>query len=49
MRPIEEVKKNIFSINNTFHSIIMMIGVVLCKINEEMNYVSVFHNDVVRI
>ena len=29
--------------------IIMMIGVVLCKINEEINYVSVFHNYVVQI
>ena len=27
----------------------MMIGVVLYKINEEINYVSVFHNHVVRI
>ena len=27
----------------------MMIEVVLCKINEEINYVSVFHNHVVRI
>ena len=42
--PVEEVTKNIFSTNNTFHSIIMMISVVLCKISEEMNYVSIFHN-----
>ena len=41
--------KNIFSTNNTFHLIIMMIGVVLCKINEEINYVSAFHYHVVRI
>ena len=27
----------------------MMIDVVLCKINEEINYVAVFHNHVVRI
>ena len=27
----------------------MMIEVVLCKINEEINYVSVFHNHVVPI
>ena len=27
----------------------MMISVVLCKINEEINYVSIFHNHVVRI
>ena len=27
----------------------MMIGVVSYKINEEINYVSVFHNHVVRI
>ena len=27
----------------------MTIKVVLCKINEEINYVSVFHNHVVRI
>ena len=44
-----EVTKNIFLNNNTFHLIIMMISVVLCKINEEINYVSIFHNHVVRI
>ena len=27
----------------------MMIGVVLCKINEEINFLSIFHNHVVRI
>ena len=27
----------------------MTISVVLCKINEEINYVSIFHNHVVRI
>ena len=42
-------KKYFFSTNNTFHLIIMMISVVLCKINEEINYVSIFHNHVVRI
>ena len=47
--PIVEVTNNIFSTNNTFHSIIMMTGVVLSKINEEINYVSVFHNHMVRI
>ena len=41
--------KIFFSTNNTFHLIIMMISVVLCKINEEINYVSIFHNHVVRI
>ena len=45
----DEVTKNIFLNNNTFHLIIMMISVVLCKINEEINYVSIFHNHVVRI
>ena len=44
--PIGEVTKFFFSTNNTFHSIIIKIGVVLCKINEEINYVSVFHNHV---
>ena len=39
----------IFFNKNTFHLIIMMISVVLCKINEEMNYVSIIHNHVVRI
>ena len=33
----------------TVHSIIMMISVVLCKINEEINHVSSFLNHVVRI
>ena len=47
--PDEEVTKNIFSTNNTLHLIIMMISVVLCKINEEIHYVSIFHNHVVRI
>ena len=47
--PVEDVTKNIFSTNNTFHLIIMMTSVVLCKINEEINYVSIFHNHVVRI
>ena len=28
---------------------IMMISLVLCKFNEEMNYVSIFHNYVVWI
>ena len=46
---VEEVTKNIFSTDNTFHSIIMMISVALCKINEEINYVAIFHNHVVRI
>ena len=41
--------KIFFSTNNTFHLIIMMISVVSCKINEEINYVSIFHNHVVRI
>ena len=41
--------KIFFSTNNVFHLIIMMISVVLCKINEEINYVSIFHNHVVRI
>ena len=41
--------KIFFSTNNTFHLIIMMISAVLCKINEEINYVSIFHNHVVRI
>ena len=45
--PIKEVTKNIFLTNNTFHSIIMMIEVVSCKIDEEINYVSAFHNHVV--
>ena len=27
----------------------MMISVVLCKINEEINYVSIFHNHMVQI
>ena len=39
---------NFFSTNNTFHLIIMINGVVLCKINEEIDYVSVFRNLVVR-
>ena len=47
--PVEEVTKNIFSTNSTFHSIIMMTSVALCKMNEEINYVSIFHNHVVRI
>ena len=47
--PVEEVTKIFFLTNDTFHSIIMMISVVLCKINEEINYVSIFHNHVVRI
>ena len=34
---------------NTFFFIIMMISVVLCKINEEINYVSIFHIHVVQI
>ena len=34
--------KIFFSTNNTFHLIIMMISVALCKINEEINYVSIF-------
>ena len=34
---------------STRYLVIMMIGVILCKINEEINYVSVFHNNVVRI
>ena len=28
---------------------IMMISVLSCKIDEEINYVSIFHNHVVRI
>ena len=47
--PVEEVTKFFFSTNNTFHLIIMMNGVVLYKSNEEINYVSVFRNLVVRI
>ena len=47
--PIEEVTKNIFSTSNTSHLIIMMISVVLCKINEKMNYLSIFHDHVVRM
>ena len=47
--PVEDVIKNIFSTNNTFHLIIMKISVVLCKITEEMNYLSIFHNHVVWI
>ena len=46
---VEEVNKNIFSTDNTFHSLIMMISVVLCIINEEINYVAIFHNHVVQI
>ena len=42
-------QKIFFSTNNTFPSIIMMISVVLCQIDEEINYVSIFHNQVVRI
>ena len=38
-----------FSTNNTFHLIIMMISVLLCKFYEEINYVPIFHNHVVRI
>ena len=47
--PSKKSPKIFFSTNNTFHLIIMMISVVLCKINEEINYVSIFHNHVVRI
>ena len=46
------VNQNIFLTNNTFHSIIIMISVILCNINEEINYVSILvilHNHVVRI
>ena len=41
--------KIFFSTNNTFHLIIMMISVLLCKINEEIKYASIFHNHVVQI
>ena len=47
--PVEEVTKNIFSTSNTSHLIIMMISVVLCKICEKINYLSIFHDHVVRI
>ena len=47
--PSKKTPKIYFSTNNTFHLIIMMISVVLCKINEEINYVSIFHKHVVRI
>ena len=47
--PIEEVTKIFFSSSNTPHLIIMMISVVLCKIHEKINYLSIFHNHVVRI
>ena len=47
--PVEEVTKNIFSTSNTSHLIIMMISVVLCKISEKINYLSIFHDHVVRI
>ena len=47
--PVEEVTKNIFSTSNTSHLIIMMISVVLCKINKKINYLSIFHDHVVRI
>ena len=47
--PVEGVTKNIFSTRNTSHLIIMMISVVLYKINEKINYLSIFHKHVVRI
>ena len=47
--PVEEVTKNIFSTSNTSHLIIMMISAVLCKINEKIIYLSIFHDHVVRI
>ena len=47
--PVEEVTKIIFSTSNTPHLIIMMISVVVCKINEKISYLSIFHDHVVRI
>ena len=40
----QQVKKK-----NTSHLIIMKISVVLCKINEKINYLSIYHDHVVRI
>ena len=42
-------KKILFWRLNTSHLIILMISVVLCKINEKINYLSIFHDHVVRI
>ena len=37
------------AINRKFHLKVMMISVVLCKINEEINYVSIFIKNVVAV
>ena len=47
--PVKEVTKFFFSTSNTSYLIIMMISVVLCKINEKINNLSIFHDHVVWI
>ena len=47
--PSKKSPKIFFSTSNTSHLIIMMISVVLCKINGKINYLSIFHDHVVRI
>ena len=39
----------LWRVNDSPHLIIMLISVVLCKIHEKINYLSIFHNHVVRI